>query len=136
VWFPRHSMDFVYSSFVLQHLRDEVAVRCAIDGLTHLVRPSGLLAFQLPTSIPSRTFRGRLSVRTRTYKALRRLGISPRLLYERMNLRPAITMLAVPSDDVCTHLRSSGLHVLQVMTETFALGPVESATYFATPADA
>jgi hypothetical protein len=129
-------MDFVYSSFVLQHLQDEAAVRSAIDGLTHLVRPTGLLAFQLPTSVPSRTFWGRLTLRTRAYKALRRVGVSPRLLYERMNLRPRITMLAVPSDDICTHLRSAGLHVLRVMTETFTPGPVESATYFATPAHA
>ena len=136
VRFPGHSMDFVYSSFVLQHLRDEVAVLSAIDGLAHLVRPSGLLVFQLPTSVPSRTLRGRLALRTRAYKALRRLGISPRVLYERMRLRPPITMLAVPSDDVCTHLRSTGLRVLQVTTETFEVGPVESATYFATPASA
>ena len=136
VRFPGHTMDFVYSSFVLQHLQDEVAVRSAIDGLAHLVRPSGLLAFQLPTSVPSRTFWGRLTLRTRVYKGLRRLGVSPRLLYERMNLRPRITMLAVPSDDICAHLRSAGLHVLRVMTETFTPGPVESATYFATPAHA
>jgi SAM-dependent methyltransferase len=133
VSFPAKTMDLVYSSFVLQHLPDESFARRTIDGLARLVRPSGLLAFQLPTEVPSRSVRERLALRTRAYGALRGLGISPRVLFERMGLRPPMHMLAISVDGVSAQLATLGFDVLEVKIETLP-GSIESAVYFASPA--
>lgn len=129
---PERSVDLVYSSLVLQHLSDVSAVRAAIADLARLVRSSGLLSFQLPTSVPPATMKDRIAMRTRVYAALRRMRLPGPVLY-RWGLRPAMRMTAMPGHEVIRHLESIGFEVLETTTQTFATGDVESATYFASP---
>jgi hypothetical protein len=126
-------VDLVYSSLVLQHLPDVAAIEGAIAGLVRLVRPSGLLSFQLPTAVPRASLKERIAIRTRTYAALRRVGIPGPFLYSRLRLRPAMRMTAMPVDEVARHLETLGFVVLETTFETFATGDVRSATYFAAP---
>jgi SAM-dependent methyltransferase len=130
---PDRSVDLVYSSLVLQHLPGTAAIHGAIADLARLVRPSGLLVFQLPTAVPRASLKERLAMRTRVYAALRRLGIPGPFLYSRLRLRPAMRMTAVPSEDVARQLDALGFAILETTFETFATGDVQSATYFAAP---
>jgi SAM-dependent methyltransferase len=131
---PDGSVDLVYSSLVLQHLPGVSEIRGAIADLARLVRPSGLLVFQLPTAVPRASLKERIAIRTRAYAALRRLGIPGPFLYSRLRLRPAMRMTAIPEEDVARHLDALGFVVLETTIETFATGDVRSATYFASPA--
>jgi ubiquinone/menaquinone biosynthesis C-methylase UbiE len=64
---------FVYSALVLQHLPRVEAIRTFIAEFLRVLKPGGLLAFQLPTRMPPRTLRTILRLRTRAYAAYLRL---------------------------------------------------------------
>jgi SAM-dependent methyltransferase len=130
---PDRSVDLVYSSLVLQHLPGVSAIRGAIADLARLVRPSGLLSFQLPTAVPRASLKERIAIRTRVYAALRRVGVPGPFLYAHLRLRPAMRMTAMPSEEVARHLEALGFVLLETTFETFATGDVRSATYFASP---
>ena len=130
--FEDSTFDFVYSALVLQHLPRVEMIRRFIAELFRVLKPGGLLAFQLPTRMPPRTVRNKLRLRTRAYTALRAVGFDQRLLYERLRLVPVMQMHCIPEHDVLTHLRGLGAAVLEVQHGRFEVGEVESATYFVT----
>jgi ubiquinone/menaquinone biosynthesis C-methylase UbiE len=121
------SFDAVYSSIVLQHVADEKLIHVYLGELVRVLRPGGLLAFQLPSRIP---LRNKLQPRRRVYGALRRLGVPRRVLFRQLRLQP-IAMQAVPAESVTRTLERSGAVVLTVDSLTVAGGGV-SSTYFAT----
>ena len=130
--FEDSSFDLVYSALVLQHLPTVEVIRRFIAELFRVVEPDGLLAFQLPTRVPPRSLRNKLRLRTRAYAALRAVGFDQRILYERLNLVPVMEMHCIPEHEVLAYLRGLGASVLEVQHGRFAVGEVESATYFAT----
>ena len=97
-----------------------------------VLRTDGLLAFQLPTRMPPRTLRNKPRLRTRVYAALRAAAFDQRLLYERLNLVPVMEIQGIPEEGVVACLRLLGAAVLEVQHARFAIGDVESATYFVT----
>jgi ubiquinone/menaquinone biosynthesis C-methylase UbiE len=130
--FEDSTFDFVYSALVLQHLPRVEAIRTFIAEFLRVLKPAGLLAFQLPTRMPPRTLRNKLRLRTRAYAALRAAGFDQRMLYERLNLVPVMQMQCIPEEDVLAYLRLLGAAVLEVQGGRFEVGEVESATYFVT----
>lgn len=130
--FEDSTFDFVYSALVLQHLPTVEVIRAFIAELFRVVKPDGLLAFQLPTRMPPQSLRNKLRPRTRAYTALRAAGLDQRMLYERLKLVPVMQMHCIPEHDVLTHLRGLGAAVLEVQHGRFEVGEVESATYFVT----
>jgi ubiquinone/menaquinone biosynthesis C-methylase UbiE len=130
--FEDSTFDFVYSALVLQHLPTVEVIRRFIAEFLRVLKPGGLLAFQLPTRVPPRTLRNKLRLRTRAYAALRVAGFDQRMLYERLSLVPVMQMHCIPEQDVLTYLRLQGGTVLQVQHGRFEVGEVESATYFVT----
>jgi SAM-dependent methyltransferase len=79
------SADFVYSSFVLQHLRSNREIETALGEFLRVVAPGGRVVFQLPERL---SFRRRLQPRRRLFALLSRLGASERWLYTRARLHP------------------------------------------------
>jgi ubiquinone/menaquinone biosynthesis C-methylase UbiE len=130
--FEDSTFDLVYSALVLQHLPTVEVIRRFIAEFLRVLKPGGLLAFQLPTRMPPRTLRNKLRLRTRAYAALRAAGFDQRMLYERLKLVPVMQMHSIPEQDVLTHLRLLGAAVLEVQHGRFEVGEVESATYFVT----
>lgn len=63
------SFDLVYSNIVLQHVPDRRAIESYIAEFCRIVRPGGLVAFQLPSHIPVIY---RLQWQRRPYSGLRR----------------------------------------------------------------
>ena len=130
--FEDSTFDFVYSALVLQHLPTVAVIRRFIAEFLRVLKPGGLLAFQLPTRVPPRSLRNKLRLRTRTYTALRTVRFNQHILYERLKLVPVMQMHCISEQDVLTHLRLLGAAVLEVQHGRFEVGEVESATYFVT----
>jgi len=98
------SIDFVYSSFVLQHLASEREVLDYVREFVRVLRPGGTLVFQLPGSLP---LRYRIQPRRRLFRALSKLGVSEEWLYHRARLHP-IGMIGVDESDVRSLLAGVG----------------------------
>jgi SAM-dependent methyltransferase len=83
--FASDSADFVYSSFVLQHLSSNREIETCLREFLRVVAPGGRVVFQLPERL---SFRHRLQPRRRLFALLRGLGASERWLYTRARLHP------------------------------------------------
>lgn len=125
--FEDASFDLVLTEIVLQHLPGRTAILTYVREFVRVLRPGGLLEFQLPSAIPPIR---RLQPRPRAYGLLRSLGVPADVLYRRLRLQP-IRMRHVPQDVVRAELEAAGAHVLAVDV-VGARGGVQSATYFAT----
>ncbi len=110
--FGDESFDMVNTRIVLQHLADRETILGYLGEFLRILRPEGLLAFQLPSNLP---FVLRLQPRRNVYLVLRRLGFSPRFLYWKLGLHPN-RMVAIPKPQVVAFLESHGARVLDVVT--------------------
>jgi ubiquinone/menaquinone biosynthesis C-methylase UbiE len=129
--FADGSFDFVYSNIVLQHVPDRRAIESYIAEFCRVLRPGGLLIFQLPSHIPA-IFR--LQWRRRLYLGLRRLGFSAPFLYRRLHLLP-IAMSYVPEDDIKQLLQSGPGRLLELETHNASgllNAGLKSSTYYVT----
>ena len=125
--FDDATFDAVYSSIVLQHLTAAPSIEQYLEELARVLRPGGLLAFQLPSHIP---WRHRLQPRRRLYTALRHLGVPRSVLFRRLRLQP-IAMTALSVEAVTTVIERAGACVVAV--DSLAVtGGVISSTYLAT----
>jgi SAM-dependent methyltransferase len=119
--------DLVFTHVVLQHQPSRAAARRYVEEFLRVLRPGGVVVFQLPVHIAWR-HRGLLA--RRAYLLLRRLRVPTRVLYERLKLHP-ISMLFVPEADVVRWVREAGGTVEHVERQTSGSGHV-SATFFVT----
>lgn len=111
--FSDESFDLVASDIVLQHLPSREAVEGYLGEFLRVLRPGGLLVFQLPTSLPLPV---RVQPRRTAYRVMRRLGFSAHTLYWRLGLHPS-RMLAIPGHAMIAFLQARGAKVLDVVTE-------------------
>ena len=95
-----------------------------------IVRPGGLLAFQLPSTIP---LRYRLQPRRRAYSVLRTLGTPPSFLRGRLGLHP-IRMSGIPESRVRQILGSEQVRILEVDHAIIDGFGIDSCTYWVTRA--
>jgi ubiquinone/menaquinone biosynthesis C-methylase UbiE len=125
--FDDGQFDLVYCRLVLQHIRQAEVTDIYIPELVRVLRPGGLLWFQLPTMLPRRY---RMGLRRRAYRALRRLGVPAGFVYRGLRLQP-MRMTAIPEAEVRALLSAVGAHVLEVHSRRRGAG-VQSAVYAAT----
>jgi len=108
--FESASIDLIYTKYVLQHLPSTALVQSYLSEFVRILRPEGLLVFQLPSRIAPIH---RIQPRRRLYDLLRRLGISERLLLGRLELTP-IRMRAMPEAQVTDFVTRLGARVMWV----------------------
>ena len=108
--FDTASFDFAYSTVVLQHLPNRELALGYAEELVRVLRPRGLLVFQLPAAL---SLPYRLQPTRRLYALLRRLGVSEETLLRRTPLTP-MRMLAVPEPVVRAAIERAGGSVLDV----------------------
>jgi SAM-dependent methyltransferase len=120
------SFDLVLSLIVLQHLPTTHAIETLIAEFCRVLKPGGLLVFQVSTEIPPHR---RIQPRPRVYRMLRRCGAKPGLLH-RMGLTP-ITMRAIDDGRVRHVLEAAGARLLELL-QRMSPNRVKSATYFVT----
>jgi len=116
----------IYSNLVLQHLPSRDLVKLFIREFVRVLRPEGLLVFQLPCFIP---WIYRFSLRRRLYFLLRRIGFSDDCLHLRFNLTN-IRMTYIPIRHVTLLLKDSEATLLDVVQ--IPTGSIESAFYYVT----
>jgi len=100
--------DLVITRRVLQHLPSQALIRTYLRELVRVLAAGGLLVFQVPSFIPPRR---RMQLRRRAYAVLHALGVSPRVLYEKLTLNP-MRMSYLPKDEVESLLTACGSHLL------------------------
>ena len=120
---PEASFDLVYSNLVLQHLPSRAAVERYLADFLRVVRPDGIVIFQLPASL---RLRQRLQPRRRLYRLLRAVGLEARLL-QRLGAHP-IRLLAIPEAETRALLDHHGARVALVTAEE--LSGVSSRRYY------
>jgi ubiquinone/menaquinone biosynthesis C-methylase UbiE len=121
------SFDLVFSSIVLQHVPDRSTIESYIAEFCRVVRPGGLVMFQLPSHIPAIY---RTQWRRRLYAGLRRLRVGAPFLYRRLRLVP-IAMSYIPEPEIVQLVESVGAHLLDVETVAAEAG-IRSSTYYVT----
>jgi SAM-dependent methyltransferase len=127
--FDSNAFDFVVSFLVLQHIPSARAKERFISEFIRVLRPGGLLAFQVPSWLPPYN---RLQPRARLYALLRGLGVSRAQLYHRFRLHP-IRMSFLPRERVLAIIDGAGGRLLEVR-ETRA-GRAVSNDYLVTKGD-
>lgn len=110
--FSGGSFDFVSSLYVLQHLRERAMIVTSLRSLLRVLRPDGLLVFQLPEHIPTAE-RLLYDARRAVHRRLRDLGCSDDLLYRRLGLFAA-GMNCVPEAEVLDIVAGEGAQVLDI----------------------
>jgi SAM-dependent methyltransferase len=128
--FPSARFDLIYSVLVLQHLPARAVIRSTVRDLVRVLRPGGLLCFQIPSRLP---LRRRWQLRRRLYGVLRAAGLRERVLYERCGLHP-IRMNAVAEREVGAIVAAAGGHVLACRPDDHAGPEMASRLYFVTRA--
>jgi len=98
-----------------------------IAEFCRVIRPGGLVMFQLPSHIPAIY---RTQWRRRLYAVLRRLGVGAPFLYRRLRLIP-IAMSYIPEPEILQQIESVGARVLEVDSVVGEAG-VRSSTYYVT----
>lgn len=125
--FDDRRFDLVYSNVVLQHLADRRAVEGYLVEFVRVLRPGGLLVFQLPDQLP---LRRRLQLRPRLYALLRRLRISAKFAYS-LGLHP-IRMRGLPESLVVELMTMSGARVVRVASGRLPGTKIVNHVYYVT----
>lgn len=107
--FDGASFDLIYSRFVLQHLPSRALVESYLRDFIRILKPGGLLVFQLPSRID---LLHRLQPRRRLYALLRGLGFSERVLLGPLKLTP-MAMRAMPETEVVQLVQTLGGRLLR-----------------------
>jgi len=106
--FPSDEFDLVQSQLVLQHLPGEDAILGYVGEMLRVLRPGGLLFFQVPVGEERRR---RFQGRRRLYAVLRRMGVPARVLYGRLGLNP-VRMTSVVAERVERRVADGGGQVI------------------------
>lgn len=128
--FPDNHFELVYSSIVLQHVPQREAILSYIAEFVRVLRPGGLLVFQVPTFLP---YRNRVQLRRRIYATLRALPVTPAFLYDALKLSP-MRMNFVHERDVAAVLAARGGTVISVQRGDRGVKGLRSCTYFVSKA--
>jgi SAM-dependent methyltransferase len=128
--FEADSFDFVYSSFVLQHLPSAETARAYIREFLRITQPDGLVVFQMPDRLP---WRRRLQLRRRVYSALRVARVPRKVLYDRLRLHP-VRLISLSREDVERLVEELGGAVL-LSAAIDAVEPIAGYRYFVAPSE-
>ena len=124
--FPNNHFDLIYSALVLQHQPDANTILNYICEFVRVLNPGGLLAFQLPSSMPLRYW---LAPRRRAYRLLHAAGVDQERL-RRWNLFP-MRMTAVAPARVRQIIQEAGGKVLLDEPHSGS-APIPSRIYYCT----
>ena len=124
--FDAGSFDLVFENLALQHLPDKALVWRYVSEFLRVVRPDGLVVFQLPSSL---RWPYRLQLQRRVYAVLRRLGLGDRVLQDRLRLTP-IRMLTASRDEVARAVGLAGGRIARVDANEAPALPVRYVRYY------
>lgn len=111
--FPDRTFDFISSIFVLQHLPSTALAATYLREFVRVLRPDGIALVQLPHRLPTLRF---VLARRTPYIVLRRLGVTPRFLYQRLGLHPMhmISLSTRRVQDIVHNAGGSAVEPIQI----------------------
>lgn len=124
--FANNSCDFVCTYIVLQHIPDKVVIESYIREFVRILKPGGLLFFQIPTFVP---ILNRLQLKRRVYDLLRRSGVPKKILYSALGLHPIHYNYVLPSR---IRIALEGAKILKIDDSVCTPTRVVSSNYFVT----
>ena len=93
--------DLVYSMITLQHVPDRKTIRNYLLEFIRILKPGGLLYFQLPTVRDYRQLHSTLlRLRGWVFHLMVKLGVSPEFCFSRLRLAPYMHMSYIPSNEI------------------------------------
>jgi SAM-dependent methyltransferase len=107
--FESDSFDAVFSFLVLQHIGDRDQIRAYLAEFARVLVPGGLIAFQIPSSLP---LIYRIGWRRRVYRVIRALGVSVERA-QRLRMHN-MSMQVLPERDVRAVFESAGCALARV----------------------
>jgi SAM-dependent methyltransferase len=110
--FPDQSFDLIFSLYVLQHLTSRSMTLSYLQSFVRMLRPGGLLVFQLPHHIP-RAEKLFYDGRRNLFLLFGRLGVRRQFMFRRLGLFP-MTMSFVPEHIVVTTLEAKQATPLRI----------------------
>ena len=124
--FENNSFDFICTYIVLQHIPDKKQIEIYINEFVRILKPGGLLFFQIPTFLP---MQNRLQLRRRVYDLFRKLGVPMKFLYTSLGLHPIHYNFLLPAQ---IQVALGGAKVLKVDKLVCTPSKVISSNYFVT----
>ncbi len=124
--FSNNDFDFIYSAIVLQHLPNKKIIKSYLLEFNRILKPNGLLVFQLPSKIP---WQFKLQAIRKIYKLLKFLNFSNNFLYNKLKLYP-IKMTAISDKKLKEFLEKNNFLVKKIQADTYCGPKVESKTYY------
>lgn len=124
--FPDNRFNLIYTSLVLQHIPEQTTIASYIAEFVRVLKPSGLLVFQLPSSV---SITARIQPRRRLYSTLRELGFKAEFLYGQLGLHP-IRYTTLAENDVIAVLARNDARILEVQSNK--VGAVQNSVYYVT----
>jgi len=124
--FPDNSFDLVYSSIVLQHLPSDKVINAYLSEFIRILKPGGLLAFQLPSRVP---WWWRFRPDKKTYRILRSAGIGEKILFS-WGLQP-MSMRGIPQKEIVSFLERGHTRILKAEADNRAGSFIDSYIYYA-----
>jgi len=99
--------DLVYSFITLQHVPRQDAIKNYLCEFLRVLKPAGLLYFQLP-SVPdySPMRSALLCARGFIFRLFTRVGVSPKFCFSHLRLAPYMHMTHIPSSQIKTLFES------------------------------
>lgn len=134
---PDGSFDFVLSLLVLQHLDSTHAVQSFLREFVRVLRPGGAIVVQLPSYVPANeiplpSVRTRAGVKIRAARLLRRVGVPAKVLYERLDWVPQMTLLALSDETTRLTFEEAGGTIAHVTAPATDSGGTIDRTFFVT----
>lgn len=126
--FDDDKFDLIYTLLVLQHVSSQDLIRAYITEFLRILKPGGLLIFQLPSRIGLKT---RINPRRHLYIALRSVGVPAPVLMEKFKLSP-INMRHLPVSEVIALVEGRGGRLVGKRTKMDPTLAYQSTTYYVT----
>lgn len=125
------SVDFIYSSIALQHTPPRY-VRKYLKEFLRLLKPAGILVFQLPSHYATQGIGARLRAKMRAFIPLLptpALNLYRRLRYGRL---PPFDVFGIPQSQVTRFLKDQGAQVIRIEPFEAGLPDWVSLRYYVT----
>jgi SAM-dependent methyltransferase len=122
------SIDFIYSSRSLQHTPPRY-IRTYLKEFLRVLKPSGILVFQLPSHYSTRGIGARLRGKIREFIPTALLTLYRRLRHGRL---PPFDVFGIPQSQVTSILKDQGAQVIHVEQFDAGLDDWVSLRYYVT----
>ena len=136
-WVADDSIDMVLCLLVLQHLESTAAIELYLAEFVRILKRGGAAVVQLPLQVPAHRpprppLISRQGSKAQAAILLRRIGVSPSVLYAHLDWVPEMTLLALPEARVRAAVERAGGRIRHMTEPNADAGGTVDRLYFVT----